>query len=194
MHVVHNDLFLLRTKVVFAPLDCAAPVRTGTGEVVLAIFVSQSNDAPALSLCQTEVMWGLAVLIKVAWYLTITAGVTATTASKVSGFSSLWGGCASSEAVGLHLIVLALPLAELWVLPYKGPEAAGSVSSYEVSSHLFLAFGVLPPLVLVTKLLLSHKEFEGFDVIVLALELIRPSPTIPEPDYICVYSIVPQPL
>jgi hypothetical protein len=194
MHVVHDDLFLLRAKVVLAPLDCAAPVRTGTGEVVLAMFVSQPNNTPALSLCRTEVVRGLTVLIKMAWYLTITAGVMATAASKASSFSSLWRGCASSEAVGLHLIVLALSLAKLWVLPYKGLEAAGSVSSDEASSHLFLALSVLPPLVLVTKPLLPHKEFKAFDVIVLAIELIHPSPTIPESDYVCIYPIVPQPL
>jgi hypothetical protein len=160
VHVIHDDLFLLWAEVVFAPLDCAAPIRTGTGEVVLVILMSQSNDAPALSLCRTEVVQGLAVFIEMAWYLTITAGVTTTAAGEACGFSSLWGGCASSEAVGLHLIVLAFPLAELWVLPYKGPEAAGSVSSDEASSHLFLALGMLPPLMLVTKPLLSCKEFE----------------------------------
>jgi hypothetical protein len=159
---------------------------------VLAILVSQPNDTPAFSLCQTEVVWGLAIFIEVAWYLTITAGVVATAAGEASGFSSLWGGCASSEAVGLHLIMLALPLAELWVLPYKGPEAAGSISPNEASSHLLLTLGVLPPLVFITKLLLSREEFKAFDVSVLAIELVRPSPTIPELDYICVYPIVPQ--
>jgi hypothetical protein len=89
--------------------------------------------------------------------------------------------------------VLALPFAELWVLPYKGPEATGSVSSDEAGPHLLLALNVLPPLMLVTKPLLSRKELEALDVIVLAVELIRPSPTIPESDYVCVHPIVPQP-
>jgi hypothetical protein len=60
-------------------------------------------------------MRGLAVLIEMAWHLTIMAGVTATAAGEAGGFSSLWGGCASLEAVGLHLLVPALPLAKLCV-------------------------------------------------------------------------------
>jgi hypothetical protein len=193
-HIIHDDLFLLWAEVVLAPLNCAAPVRTGVGEVVLAMFVSQPDDASTLLLCQTEVVWGLTVLIEMAWHLTVTAGVMVTMAGEASGFGILGGGCTSSEAVGLHLIVLVLPLAELWVLLYKGLEAARSVSSNEASSHLLLALGVLPPLMLVMKSLLSHKEFETLDVVVLAIELVHPSPTIPELNYICVYSIIPQPL
>jgi hypothetical protein len=193
MHVVHDGLLLLRAEVVLAPLDCASSVRTGTGKVMLAMFVSQPNDTPTLLLCRTEVVRGLAVLVEVAGYLTITTGVTTMAASEASGFSGLWGGCASLEAVRLHLVVLALLLAELWVLPYKGLEAAGSVSSDEASSHLFLALGVLPPLVLVTKPLLSCEEFKAFDVIILAIELVRPSPTVLESDYICVHPVIPQP-
>jgi hypothetical protein len=122
-----------------------------------------------------------------AWHLTVTAGVTAAMASEAGGFGFLGGGRASSEAVGLHLIMLALPLAELWVLPYKGPEAARSVSSNEASSHLLLALGVLPPLMFVMKSLLSCKEFETLDVVVLAIELAHPSPTIPESNYVHIY-------
>jgi hypothetical protein len=134
---------------------------------------------------------GLAVLIKVAWYLAVATGVAVMAAGKASGFGVLGGGCTSSKVVWLHLIMLALLLAELWVLPYKGLEAARSISSDEASSHLFLVLGVLPPLVLVMKPLLSCKELEAFNVIVLVIELVRPSPTVPESDYICVYPIVP---
>jgi hypothetical protein len=136
-------------------------------------------------------MWGLAVLVKMTWHLTIAAGVMAVTAGEVGGFGALWRGCASSEAIQLHLIVLALPLTELWVLPYKGPEAAGSVSVDEASPHLFLVLSMLPPLVLVTQPLLSCEELEAFNVSVLPVELVRPSPTIPELDYVCVHPIVP---
>jgi hypothetical protein len=136
-------------------------------------------------------MRGLAVLVEMTWHLTIVAGVTVATAGEVGGFSALWRGCASSEAIWLHLIVLALLLAELWVLPYKGPEAAGSVSADEASPHLFLALGVLPPLVLVMQPLLSCEELEAFNVSVLPVELVCPSPTIPESDYICIHPIVP---
>jgi hypothetical protein len=128
-----------------------------------------------------------------AWHLTVATSVTATMAGEAGSFSILGGGCASSKAVWLHLVVLMLPLAKLWVLPYKGPEAAGSVSSDEASPHLFLVLGVLPPLVLVMKPLLSCKKLEALNVSVLAIELIHPPPTIPESDYVCVYPIVPQP-
>jgi hypothetical protein len=137
---------------------------------------------------------GFAVLVKVAGYLTVTTGVATTVASEASGFGGLWGGCASSKMVRLRLVVLALLLAELWVLPYKGPEAARSVSSDEASSHLFLALGMLPPLVFVMKPLLSCEELEAFDVIILAVEFVHPSPTVSESDYVCIYPIIPQPL
>jgi hypothetical protein len=113
------------------------------------VFVSQSNHAPALSLCRTEVVWGFAVLIEVTGYLTVTAGMAAVAAGEAGGFGSAQGGCASSKTVRLYLVVLALLLAELWVLPYKGLEAAGSVSSNEASSHLLLALRMLPSLVFV---------------------------------------------
>jgi hypothetical protein len=137
---------------------------------------------------------GLAVFIEVAWHLTVAAGVMATTASEAGGFGILGGGCTSSETVQLHLVVLALPLAELQVLPYKGPEAAGSISSNEASPHLFLALSMLPPLVLITKSLLSCKELEAFDVSILTIELVHPSPTMPESDYVRVHPIISQPL
>jgi hypothetical protein len=86
------------------------------------MLVSQSNDTPTFLLCRTEVMRGLIILVKMARHLTIAAGMTATAAGEARSFSSLWGGRASSEVVGLHLLVLALPFAELWVLPYKGLE------------------------------------------------------------------------
>jgi hypothetical protein len=194
MHIVHDGLFLLQAEVVFAPLDCAAPVRTGTGEVMLAMFVCQSYNALALSLCQTEVVWGFTVLVEMAWYLTIMAGVVATASSEASSFSSLWGGCASSEAVGLHLIMLTFPLAKLWVLPYKGPEVAGSVSPNEASSHLLLTLGVLLPLVFITKPLLPREGFEVLDVTVLAIKLVHPLSAVPKPNHVSVYPIVSQPL
>jgi hypothetical protein len=136
---------------------------------------------------------GLAVLIKMSWHLTVAAGVMTTMTGKAGGFGLLGEGRTSSKAVGLHLVVLALPFAELWVLPYKGPEAARSVSLDEASPHRFLAFGMLPPLVLVAKLLLSCEEFKSLDVSVLAIELIRPSPTSSELDNVRIYPIVPQP-
>jgi hypothetical protein len=120
--------------------------------------------------------------------------MTATMAGEAGSFGFLGRGHTSSQVVWLHLVVLVLPLTELWVLPYKGPEVARSVSSDEASPHLFLALGMLPPLVFITKPLLSCKELEAFDVGVLAVELIRPSPTVLELDYIRVYPIVPQPL
>jgi hypothetical protein len=179
---------------VFAPFNGAAPVRTGAGEIVLTILVSESNNASALPLRRTEVVRGLTVLVKVTYHLTVATGMTVAMAGKAGSFGILGRGRTSSKTVWLHLVVLALPLAELWVLPYKGPEAAGSVSSDEASPHLFLALGVLPPLMLVMKPLLSCEEFKAFDVSVLAVELICPSPTIPESDYICVYPVIPQPL
>jgi hypothetical protein len=39
-YVVHNDLFLLWTEVVLASFNSATPIRTGVGEVVLAMLVS----------------------------------------------------------------------------------------------------------------------------------------------------------
>jgi hypothetical protein len=138
-------------------------------------------------------MRGLAVLVEVARYLTVTAGMVTAMAGEASGFSTLWGGCASSKAVGLYLVVLTLPLAELWVLPYKGLEVAGSISSDEVSSYLLLALGVFPPLVFVAKLLLPCKELEALNVVVLAVELVHPAPTVSESDYICVHPVIPQP-
>jgi hypothetical protein len=194
MHIVHDYLFFLRAEVVLAPLNCAAPVRTGAGEVVLVVFVGQPDDALTLSFCRTEVVQGLTVLIEMTQHLTIMAGVVATAASEASSFSILGGGCASLEAVGLHLVVLMLPLAELWVLPYKGPEVARSVSSNEASSHLLLALGVLPPLVFVAKLLLPREDFEVLDVTVLVIKLVHPSPAIPESNHVCVYPIISQPL
>jgi hypothetical protein len=158
------------------------------------MFVSQPNDTPTFSLCRTEVVQGFAVFVEVAGYLTVTTGVAMTVASEASGFGGLWGGCASSKVVRLRLVVLALPLTELWVLPYKGPEAAGSVSSDEVSSHLFLALGMFPPLVLVMKPLLSCEELEALDVVILVVELVRPSPTVSELNYVCIHSVIPQPL
>jgi hypothetical protein len=190
-YIVHNSLLLLRTEVVFAPLDRTTPVRTGMGKVVLVVLVRQPNDAPALSLCRTEVVRGLAVLIEVTRYLAIVAGVVTTTAREASWLRTGGGRCASSKTVGLYLFVLVLPLAELWVLPYKGPEAARSVSTDEVSPHLFLVLSVLPPLVLVTQPLLSCKELEALDVSVLAVELIHPTPTVPESDYVSIHPVVP---
>jgi hypothetical protein len=40
MHIVHDDLFLLRAEVVLAPLNRITPIRTGAGEIVLAVLVS----------------------------------------------------------------------------------------------------------------------------------------------------------
>jgi hypothetical protein len=99
MHVVHDDLLLLWAEVILAPLDCAAPVRAGTREVVLPILVHQPNDTPTFSLCRTEVVWGLAVLVEMAGHLTVVAGVMAATAGEASSFSFLGGGCASSKTV-----------------------------------------------------------------------------------------------
>jgi hypothetical protein len=158
------------------------------------MFVSQPNDTPTLSLCRTEVVWGFTVLVEVAGYLTVSAGMATTAAGEASGFGGLWGGCASSKVVGLCLVVLALPLTELWVLPYKGPEVAGSVSLDEASSHLLLSLSVFPPLVLITKPLLPCKELEVLDVVILVVELVRPVPTVSESDYVCIYPVIPQPL
>jgi hypothetical protein len=193
-HVVHDSLLLLRAEVILAPFDSTASVGTGAGEVVLAIPVGEAHDAPALSFRGTQVMRRLAILVKVARYLAVSAGVVATTASKAGWFCASRGRCASSKTVGLGLVVLALPLAELWVLPYKGPEVARSVSANEVSPHLFLALSMLPPLVLVTQPLLPREELEALDVSVLAVELIRPTPTVPESDYIGVHPVISQPL
>jgi hypothetical protein len=168
-------------------------IRAGTGKIVLAVFVSQPNNTPTLLLHRTEVVWGLAVLVEMTGYLTVTASMAMAAASEASSFCGLWGGCASSKAVGLHLVVLALLLAELWVLPYKGPEAAGSVSLDEASSYLLLALGVLPPLMFVTKPLLPCKELEALDVVILAIEFVRPAPTVSESDHVCVYPIISQP-
>jgi hypothetical protein len=192
MYIIHDHLFLLRAEVVLAPLNRAAPVRASTEEVVLAMLVSQPDDTSTLSFCRTKVVRGLAILVKMARHLTVMAGVTAMVAGEASSFSILWGGCASSEAVGLHLIVLTPSLAELWALPYKGPEAAGSVSPNEVSSYLLLALSVLPPLVFVTKSLLSHKDFEALNVTVLTIKLVRPSPAVPESNHICIYPVISQ--
>jgi hypothetical protein len=139
-------------------------------------------------------MRGFAVLVEVAWHLAIATGVAATMASEASGFSSLGRGRTSSQAVGLHLVVLTLPLTELWVLPYKGPEAARGVSSDEASPHLLLSLGMLPPLMFVAKPLLPHEKLETLDVGILAIEFVRPSPTSSELDYVSVHTIVPQPL
>jgi hypothetical protein len=138
-------------------------------------------------------MQGLTVLIEVARHLAVAAGVAAALASKAGSFGSLGRGRTSLQAVRLRLVMLTLPLAKLWVLPYKGPEVARGVSSDEASPHLFLVLGVLPPLMLVTKPLLSCEKLEAFDVSVLAVELLRPSPTVPESDYIRIHPIIPQP-
>ena len=86
--------------------------------------VGKTNNAPPLPFCGAKVVWCLAVFVEMARYLAVVAGMTMVMASEASGFSGSWGGCASSEAVALHLVMLALPLTELWVLPYKGLEAA----------------------------------------------------------------------
>ena len=91
---------------------------------MLAVLVGETNDTSTFSFGSAEVVRCLAVLVEVAGYLAVTAGVTATSAGEASGFGGLWGGRASSEAVGLYLVELVLPLTELWVLPYKGPEVA----------------------------------------------------------------------
>jgi hypothetical protein len=161
---------------------------------MLAVLVGETNDAPTLSLGGAQVVRRLAVFVEVARHLAVTAGVAAMSAGKAGGFGSLGRGRTSSQAVGLHLVVLTLPLAELWVLPYKGPEAARGVRSDEASPHLLLSLGMLPPLMFIAKPLLSHEKLEALDVGVLTIELIRPPPTGPESDYVCVHTIVPQPL
>jgi hypothetical protein len=116
---------------------------------MFVVLVGEANDAPTLSLRGAQVMRCLAILVEVTRYLAVTAGVAVTTASEAGWLCASGGGCTSSKMVGLGLVVLALPLAELWVLPYKGPEAAWSVSSHKASPYLLLVLGVLPPLVLV---------------------------------------------
>jgi hypothetical protein len=86
--------------------------------------VGETNNAPPLSFHGTKVVRCLAILVKMARYLAIAAGMATTTAGKASWLRTHGGGRASSEVVGLYLVELALPLAKLWVLPYKGPEAA----------------------------------------------------------------------
>jgi hypothetical protein len=91
---------------------------------MLAVLMGETNDAPTLLLSGAQVVRGLAIFVKVTRHLAVTAGVAATLAGEAGWFCISGGGCASSKMVGLDLVVLALPLAELWVLPYKGPEAA----------------------------------------------------------------------
>jgi hypothetical protein len=88
------------------------------------------------------------------------------------------------------LIKLALLLAKLWVLPYKGLEVAWSVSLNEASPYLLLLFGMLPLLVFVMELLLPGKDFKGLDLGILVIELVRPSPPIPESYHVSIYSII----
>jgi hypothetical protein len=86
--------------------------------------VGKTNDAPPLPFRGAKVVWCLAVFVKMARYLAVAAGMTMATASEAGWLRARGGGCASLEAVGLYLVELALLLTELWVLPYKGLEAA----------------------------------------------------------------------
>jgi hypothetical protein len=123
-NIVHDHLLLFRAQMILAPLDRAAPVGASTWEVVGVVLVGKTNNAPTFMFCRAKIVRSLAILVKVAQHLAIAAGVAATMASEASCFSTLGGRCTSSEVEGLYLIELALPLAELWVLPYKGPEVA----------------------------------------------------------------------
>jgi hypothetical protein len=133
-------------------------------------------------------MWGLAVIVKMPRYLAVPAGVVAAVASKASRL----GGrrCTSFKAEGAGLVGLSLMLAKLGVLPYKGPEAAMSISSNQPFPYLLLALCVLPPLVFIAESLLPSKCFEVFDVAILAVKLARPMSAIPQPDYICIHTVI----
>jgi hypothetical protein len=117
-------LLFLWAQVILTPLDCVAPIWAGAWEVVGMVLVSETNDAPTLPFHGAEVVGCLAVFVKVTQYLAVTTGMATAMASKASWFNTHGGGRASSEVVGLYLVELALLLTELWVLPYKGPEAA----------------------------------------------------------------------
>jgi hypothetical protein len=79
-NVVHFYLLYLWAEVVLASLDGAAPIGTGVWEIVGTILVGETDNAPALALCGTEIMRGLAVFVKMAQYLAVPAGVVATVA------------------------------------------------------------------------------------------------------------------
>jgi hypothetical protein len=122
--VVHYYLFLFWSEIILAPFDGAAPIGTGAGEITFTVLVGEANDAPTLSLRGVQVMRRLAILVEMTRYLAVAAGVATTTASEAGWLCASGGRCTSLKMVGLCLVELALPLAELWVLPYKGPEAA----------------------------------------------------------------------
>jgi hypothetical protein len=88
------------------------------------VLVGETNDTLTLAFCRAKVVRGLAIFVEMTWHLAVTAGVMVVTASEASCFSTRGGRCISSKAEGLYLFKLMLLLAKLWVLPYKGPEAA----------------------------------------------------------------------
>jgi hypothetical protein len=134
-------------------------------------------------------MWGLAVLVEVPRYLAVPAGVTATAASKAGRLGGR--GHTSFKAEGTDLVGLMLTLTELGVLPYKGPKAAMSVSSDQSFPYLLLALYVLPSLVLIAELLLPGEYFKVFDVAGLVVKLICLMSTTPQPNHICIHTIIP---
>jgi hypothetical protein len=84
-NIVHHYLFYLWTKVVLAPFDSAAPIRAGTWEVMGAMFMGETDNTPALACGSAEVVWGLTVLVEMAWHLAVLAGMAVMVASKASG-------------------------------------------------------------------------------------------------------------
>jgi hypothetical protein len=86
--------------------------------------VGEANDTPTLPFCGAEVVWCFTILVKMARYLAVAAGVTTMTASEAGWLRTCGGGRASLEVVRFRLVKLTLLLTKLWVLPYKGLEAA----------------------------------------------------------------------
>jgi hypothetical protein len=67
------------------------------------------------------------------------------------------------------LLRLTLTLAELRILPYKGPEVAISICLDQACPYLFLVLHMFPLLVLIAELLLSGEDLQGFNVAILAI-------------------------
>jgi hypothetical protein len=131
-------------------------------EVVGAVFVSETDNASALAFSGAKVMQGLTILVKMSWHLTIMAGV----AAAMAGQASRLGGRrhTSFETERTHLFQLMLTLAKLWILPYKGLEAAMSIYLDQACPYLLLVLRMFPLLMFVAEPLLSGEGFEGFDM------------------------------
>jgi hypothetical protein len=135
-------------------------------------------------------MRGLAVLVEMAQHLAVPAGVAVAMARWASGLRGCGGWRTSFETERTHLFQLMLMLAELWILPYKGLEAAMSICLDQVCPYLFLALRVFPSLVLVVEPLLPGEDFQCFNVTALLLQFTCLLPTVPQLDYICVHAVI----